>query len=150
VGWFARLPVRPLMHFPSLEEPHVSAPLVFLLGAAIGVLTGLMGIGGGVLWLPGLVYLVGQRTARAVGTSLGVVWLSAFGATVLNLLTRNIHGGLWLTMAAGGLVGTVLGTRVGLGLGGARLRYYFVLVVLAAVALVAWRLVTLTCGGQPG
>jgi uncharacterized membrane protein YfcA len=81
---------------------------------------------------------------------LGVVWLSAFGATVLNLLTRNIHGGLWLTMAAGGLVGTVLGTRVGLGLGGARLRYYFVLVVLAAVALVAWRLVTLTCGGQPG
>jgi uncharacterized membrane protein YfcA len=114
------------------------------LGGVVGVLTGMMGIGGGVILLPALIYLVGQRAIKAVGTSLLLVWISSVIAVMLHITHRNINLHLWLALTAGGLLGTWLGTNIGLHVPGPRLRLYFIYVIVAAIVLIAVKLVHMT------
>lgn len=143
-GLFARLRLGPRMTFVSVPGGPLPVAAILLLGFAIGILTGLMGIGGGVLWLPALFYLVGQRTSAAAGTSLLLVWLSSFLASVLNVAHGNVCWPLCLTMLAGGMLGSWYGTHIGLRLAGARLRFYFIYVVLIAMALVGYKVAAMT------
>ena len=73
VGLLAKFELPPYFYFNSLEEPKLSVLPLVLIGLVIGLLTGLMGISG-VILLPVLVYLVGQRTVKAAGTCLLLVW----------------------------------------------------------------------------
>ena len=148
VGLFARINLGPRVAFASLEEPRIAVLPLVLAGALIGALTGLMGIGGGVLWLPVLVYLVGQRAAKAAGTSLLLVWLSSLLGTALNITSGNVNGWLCVVMVAGGAAGTVGGTHLGLRLTGPRLRLGFIFVLLAAIFLIGGRLAVMTFGGR--
>lgn len=143
-GLFASLRVGPRMTFHSVPAGPISLTALLGLGLIIGVMTGLMGIGGGVLWLPALFYLVGQRTLAAAGTSLLLVWLSSFLASVLNVVNGNVYWPLCLTMLAGGMAGTWYGTHLGLRIAGARLRFYFIYVVLAAMILIGCKVVAMT------
>jgi uncharacterized membrane protein YfcA len=99
-----------------------------------------MGIGGGVVLLPALIYLVGLHTQKAAGTSLLLVWVSSLLAVIRNIGNNNIHWPLWGMLVIGGLVGTYLGTKVGLKVTGPKLRLYFVYVVLAAILLVGYKI----------
>lgn len=144
IGLFAGLRVAPRIHFDSLEG--VSLPLLplIILGLGIGVLTGLLGIGGGVLLLPALIFLVGQRASRAVGTSLMLVFISSFIAVIFHFSHGNISLKLLGLMVAGGLVGTYIGTHIGLKTKDTKLRAYFAYVVMAAALLVAWKIYAMT------
>ena len=137
-GSFTAVNIGPKMTFSSVPAGPVSVPALLLLGLGIGVLTGLMGVGGGVLWLPALFYLVGQRTVAAAGTSLLLVWLSSLLASVLTIVHGNVCWPLCLVMLAGGMAGTWYGTHLGLRIAGARLRFYFIYVVLGAMAMVGY------------
>jgi hypothetical protein len=59
---------------PSTRRP---LPLVALLGAGVGVLTGLVGVGGGFLYVPALTLAGGLDMKKAVGTSLALITLSS-------------------------------------------------------------------------
>ncbi len=144
IGLLAGVKLPPYGHFASLEAPRMSLPALVALGVAVGVLTGMMGIGGGVILLPSLIYLVGQRAAKATGTSLLLVWISSVLAVAFHITHGNIHLNLWLALTAGGLLGTALGTKIGLKINGPRLRLYFVYVILAAIALIMVKLVHVT------
>jgi uncharacterized membrane protein YfcA len=148
VGWFARLKWGPSLSFPSLEEPRIAAIPLLLAGMLIGILTGLIGIGGGVIWLPTLVYLVGQRALKAAGTSLLLAAISSFFGGGLNVIYGNVS--IWLGggMLIGGAAGTLYGTRLGLKLTGPRLRFGFIFVVLAAIILIGAKLVVMTFSGE--
>jgi hypothetical protein len=107
------------------------------------VLTGLLGVGGGVLMVPVLIAVVGLDAKKAVGCSLGVVLLAgAAGATAYGL---DGHVNLWIVAAL--LVGTTFGVQIGAAvcdaLGAGRLKQYFALVVAAALAIVIVKLATL-------
>ena len=143
-GLLAKFKLRPYMHFSSLEEPRLSVLPLLVLGFCIGTLTGLMGIGGGVVLLPVLIYLVGQRAVKAAGTSLLLVWISSLVAVLYKGHAGQIS--LWLLAALliGGLTGTFLGTKAGLKLNGARIRLYFVYVLVAAIIMVGYKLCILT------
>ena len=143
-GHFSSVAIGPKMTFRSVPAGPISVPALLLLGLGIGILTGLMGIGGGVLWLPALFYLVGQRTVAAAGTSLLLVWLSSLLASVLNIIHGNVCWPLCVVMLAGGIAGTWYGTHIGLRLAGARLRFYFIYVVLAAMAIVGYKVAAMT------
>ena len=143
VGLLARVRIPPYGQFASLEHPEFSITALVLLGTLTGFLTGLMGIGGGVVLLPALIYLVGLRTQKAAGTSLMLVWLSSLLAVISHIINRNIHWWLWVLLVAGGLIGTFLGTKIGLKIDGPKLRLYFVFVVLATVLLVGYKVVGL-------
>lgn len=143
-GLFAGLKLSPRIHFDSLEGTALPLLPLVILGLGIGVLTGLLGIGGGVLLLPALIYLIGQRPSKAVGTSLMFILVSSFIAVIFHFSRGNISLKLWPIMVAGGLVGTYIGTHVGLKTKDAKLRGYFTYVVMAAALLVAWKVYAMT------
>ena len=144
VGLLAGVSLPPYTAFRSLERPMLSVPALVLMGILVGLLTGLLGVGGGVVLLPALVYLVGQRAIKAAGTSLLLVWIASLTGVIRMAGVNNISLVLFVILLAGGFTGTALGTRIGLALKGPKLRLYFIVVVVAAVILVAYELVKIT------
>jgi uncharacterized protein len=85
---------------------------LILLGAAIGVLSALMGIGGGIVLVPALVILFGQSQAEAQGTSLATI---PFGAVIAALMYHQsvpLRVPVVVAVAAGFVVGAYLGARL--------------------------------------
>ncbi|MBN1662947.1 MAG: sulfite exporter TauE/SafE family protein [Deltaproteobacteria bacterium] len=146
VGLLTKIKLPPYGCFKSLENPEISLAALALTGIVVGFATGLMGIGGGVIYLPALVFLVGQRTVKAAGTSLLLVWISSLVGVALNCQAGNIDFLLLSSLIAGGLSGTFLGTKIGLKMTGPKIRQYFVYVLLAAIVLVVYEVLRLTFG----
>ncbi len=144
VGVFSRYNIPPSTSFSSLEKPVLSIPVLIIFGFFVGILTGVMGVGGGVILLPALVYLVGQRTVKAAGTSLLIVFISSFAAVIKKGLSGDISLTLLLVLLAGSLVGTMVGTRWGLRFEGPKIRWNFIYVVILAAVIVGYKLVMLT------
>ncbi len=114
--------------------------LVFsgLIGLAAGLLSGLFGIGGGVIVVPALLFLVGLTQRKATGTSLAALLLPV---GLLGVLTYARVGAVKLPVAAllafGLLIGTYLGSRIALSLPEVVLRRGLAaLLVLVAVQLI--------------
>jgi uncharacterized membrane protein YfcA len=107
-------------------------------GAAVGLLSGVLGVGGGFLIVPALVMLVGLPMQMAVGTSLVVIAMNSIAG-----LAGHIHDGavqplLILIFTASGLVGTFAGSRLTTYLPAKKLQTVFAwFVILLAVFLLA-------------
>ena len=91
--------------------------LVALLGAAVGVVTGLVGVGGGFMIVPALVLLVGLGMRLAVGTSLSIIVLNSAVGFLKHLDTLSAAGGAvdWRLVAVFtsiGIVGSLAGVRL--------------------------------------
>lgn len=137
-----RIPLPPRIDLPQAQLEGVSVPGLVLIGFFGGTLTGLMGVSGGVLFMPILVVAVGFSARLAVGTSLSVVLM----ASVAAIIKKSLSGGdkvslvialaLLLASAIGVEVGVVMGQRLHSG----KLRRYFVLVVLGAIVIVVVKL----------
>ncbi len=112
---------------------------VVLLGLAVGVLVGLMGVGGGVLLVPALVHLLRMDQHLAQGTSL-FLQLPPIGLGALILYWRKGHVDLraGLTCAAGILVAGYFGSRVAIVLPSQHLRGLFGLFLIVAGTLL-WK-----------
>ncbi len=150
IGLFGGIKIGAFVYFESLDQPSLSLVPLMLFGVLTGILTGLLGIGGGVLLLPGLIYLVGQRAGKAAGTSLLIILVSSAIATIIHTKNGNISLTLWAVLAAGGLIGTYIGTHVGLKTKDAKLRSYFIYVVIAAALFVAYKVCLMTFGSEGG
>jgi uncharacterized membrane protein YfcA len=112
-------------------EPHVPHPSQGLLaGFGVGLLTGFLGVGGGFLIVPALVYFGGLRMKKAVGTSLFVIFLNCVAGLVGHAAQSYFNVGLTglvMGLAVGGAaVGTVLSHR----LAAHRLQRMFAILVL--------------------
>ena len=112
-------------------------------GVAVGLLSGLVGVGGGFLIVPALVLLAGVTMTSAVGTSLAVITLNSFSGFGKYLAVLK-HEGLtldWrilLTVAAVGVVGSFAGQKLGQSLPQATLRRLFgVLLVVMGIFMAA-------------
>jgi uncharacterized protein len=107
-----------------------SAAAVVLLGLAVGLLTGLFGVGGGFVIVPALVLSLGFAMTEAVGTSLLVVVIGSLVALLVRL-----HGGIeWATIlpfAAAAALGVLLGSWLGERVSTDTLTRWFALLVLA-------------------
>lgn len=79
------------------------------IGVAVGLMSGLMGVGGGIIAVPAMVFLLGLSQHRAHGTSLAIIVLTAT-ASVVNYAR---YGNVDLALAAELTVGTVVGSYVG-------------------------------------
>ena len=110
------------------------------IGLTAGMLSGLLGIGGGVLMVPAMVLVLGLDQHVAQGTSLLVI----IPAAALGSFTHHRRGRLALrdagALAAGGVIGAVLGSFTALSLDEALMRRLFaVLILIVAVRLLATR-----------
>ncbi|MCD4831648.1 MAG: sulfite exporter TauE/SafE family protein [Anaerohalosphaeraceae bacterium] len=144
IGLFSVIKLPPYIRFDSLESPKMSLLPIVIFGCFAGVLTGLMGVGGGVIMLPALIFLVGQHPTKAAGTSLLIVWVSSIVGGTGHMLNGNFEIELLVCMLIGGLIGANVGTHIGLKLHGDKIKRYFVYIVAGAVMMVAYKVYMMT------
>ncbi len=106
------------------------APLV--LGLATGILTALMGVGGGFILVPAMIYLLGMSTRVVVGTSLFQILFVTAAATMMHALASQTVDIVLATLL---LVGSVIGAQLGARFA-ARAKPEYLRLVLAAIVLV--------------
>ena len=133
--WLHGLPLKTRFRKSQL---YISALLPIGLGFAVGVLSAIMGIGGGFVMIPAMIYMLGMPTAVVPGTSLLQIIFVAANVTLLQAYTNHtVDAVLALLLLVGGVIGAQIGTRFGTRLRGEQLRFLLALIVLAVAAQLA-------------
>ena len=105
--------------------------LVILVGLVAGILSGLVGVGGGIIIVPALVFILGFSQHQAQGTSLGILLLPAGIFAVLNYYKQGyIDLKVVLILFIGFLIGGFLGSKISLSLSEAAVKKIFAVVLL--------------------
>ncbi|QDU39949.1 Sulfite exporter TauE/SafE [Maioricimonas rarisocia] len=137
------LPVPPWANFPD-DFPHsMSIPVLTWFGLLLGFLSGLLGISGGLLLLPGLIYLFGLPTRRAINTSMVTVWIVSAQSTLAHAWHEHIEIPIVLCLLLGGTIGARIGSELGQRILGTQLRGSFGWLALGTGTFVGARLVWL-------
>lgn len=127
--WYDKLPLQ--MSFPRSKIATSLIPLV-LLGIVIGFIGSLLGIGGGFLVVPALIYLFRIPASIVVGTSLFQILWTMLIATMLHAtISQAVDVLLALTLVIGGVIGAQFGARTGQTLKGEQFRLLLALLILA-------------------
>ncbi|MDF2371453.1 MAG: sulfite exporter TauE/SafE family protein [Rhizobiaceae bacterium] len=128
-NWVHRLPFK--MRFKR-SKIYLSAIPVVGLGFGIGVLTSIMGVGGGFIMVPAMIYLLRIPTNVVIGTSLfQIIFVTAFTTIVQATTNQSVDIFLGGMLMVAGVVGAQYGVRVGQKLRGDQLRALLALLVLA-------------------
>jgi uncharacterized membrane protein YfcA len=126
--WVHGLPLKVRFHKSKL---YISAIPPLLLGLLIGVLSVVMGVGGGFILVPAMIYLLRMPTSVVVGTSLfQVVFIGAFSTLLHAVTNQSVDAILAGLLIAGGVIGAQFGVRFG-----ERLRSDWMRLCLAALLL---------------
>ena len=120
---------------------YISALLPLLVGVTVGILAAIMGVGGGFVMVPAMIYLLGMPTATVVGTSLfQIIFVTANATFFQAYMNQTVDVMLSLLLLLGAVIGAQLGTKVGALLKGEQLRSLLALLVLAVCAKLAYDL----------
>ena len=131
----AALPMK--MRFPR-SGVYISPLAPFLVGAGVGILTVIMGVGGGFIMVPAMLYLLGMSAGVVVGTSLfQIVFVTAVATLLHATQSQTVDILLALLLLIGGVVGAQLGARAAQGLPPERLRLFLALLVLGVAVRLA-------------
>ena len=134
-GWLANWPLPPYASFPQLNTSRTSIAVLAWFGLAVGFLAGLLGLSGGMIMLPGLIYCIGLGTHQAVAVTLVVVWLVAAQAAAIHAWYGRVELIPAMALLAGGTIGARIGTQLSERLGGSTLRNSFGYLLLGTAAL---------------
>ncbi len=138
-AWFMRLPLK--MRFRR-SRIYVSAIPVVGIGFMIGLLGAVLGVGGGFILVPALIYLLRVPTTTSVGTSLVLTLVTMAAATVLHAEANGtVDAVLAFVLMIGGTMGAQFGARTGQTMRPENLRFLLGLLVLAVGLRVAVDLV---------
>ncbi|AEG03101.1 sulfite exporter TauE/SafE family protein [Sinorhizobium meliloti WSM1022] len=138
-NWIHGLPLK--MRFKK-SKIYLSVIPVATLGFSIGVLTSVMGVGGGFIMVPAMIYLLRIPTSVVVGTSLfQIVFVSAYTVIVQASTNYTVDIVLAFVLMIAGVIGAQYGVRVGQRLRGEQLRALLALLVLAVGIRLAVELV---------
>lgn len=115
----------------AIDENGENKTLQFILaGIGIGVVTGVLGAGGGFLLIPALVLLLRLPMKRAVGTSLLIIALNSLSGFAGDLGSANVNWQFLLTITAIAVAGILVGTRLSRNIPGHKLKKGFGWLVL--------------------
>ncbi|WP_170402652.1 sulfite exporter TauE/SafE family protein [Ruegeria arenilitoris] len=128
-GWVHAMPFKMRFRTSGL---YISVIPPMMVGLCVGVLSAIMGVGGGFIMVPAMIYLLGMPTKVVVGTSLfQIIFVTAF-TTMLHATTNyTVDIVLAVLLLVGGVVGAQIGTVIGARMPAEQLR-----VLLAALVLV--------------
>jgi uncharacterized membrane protein YfcA len=140
-NWLHGLPFK--MRFRK-SKLYISALVPFMIGGGVGILSAIMGVGGGFIMVPAMIYLLGMPTSVVVGTSLfQIIFVTANVTFLQSVQTQTVDVVLAGLLLIGGVVGAQFGTRIGALLKGEQLRGLLALIVLAVcIKLVADVIIT--------
>jgi hypothetical protein len=134
-SWVHGLPFKMKFRASGL---YISVIPPLLIGAAVGLLGAIMGVGGGFILVPAMIYLLGMPTKVVIGTSLfQIIFVTAFTTVMHAVTSQTVDMMLALLLILGGVVGAQIGTRVGVRLKAEQLRILLSLLVLAVAARIA-------------
>ncbi len=137
-NWMHGLPLKTRFRRSKL---YISALLPTGLGFVVGVLSAVLGIGGGFVLVPAMIYTLGMPTAVVAGTSLLQIIFVAANVTFLQAYTnRTVDAVLAMVLLVGGVLGAQVGSRFGIRLRGEQLRFLLALLVLVVAAKLAFDL----------
>ena len=127
-NWLHGLPFK--MRFRR-SKLYISAILPLSIGAFVGVLAAIMGVGGGFIMVPAMIYLLGMPTSVVVGTSLFQIIFVTSAVTVLHAVeNQTVDIVLAVLLMIGGVIGAQFGAMAGQRLRGEELRALLALIVL--------------------
>ena len=128
-GWIHALPLK--VRFKR-SKVYLSAVPVVTVGVAIGFIGAVMGIGGGFILVPILIYLLRVPTTTVIGTSMVLTLVTMLFATMLHALTNHlVDAVLALILMVGGVTGAQFGARAGQKIRSEQLRLLLGLLILA-------------------
>jgi len=127
--WVHGLPLK--MRFRR-SKLYISALLPLVVGFLVGVLSAIMGVGGGFIMVPAMIYLLGMPTSVVIGTSLfQIIFVTANVTFLQAYANQTVDVVLALLLLSGAVVGAQFGARAGARLHGEQLRGLLALMVLA-------------------
>jgi uncharacterized membrane protein YfcA len=132
----------PIVSLPKSGINKLSLWVVLALAVAVGLLAGFMGVGGGFILMPGLVYIIGIPTTIAIGTDLFQIMFSAGFGAFTHAIKGNVDGFLVITLLMGSIVGAQFGALATKKFPAAQIRYYFSIILYAADLVIAIKLLT--------
>jgi uncharacterized membrane protein YfcA len=137
--WIHALPLKIRFRVSGL---YISAIPPVLIGILVGILAAIMGVGGGFVMVPAMIYLLGMPTKVVVGTSLfQIIFVTAF-TTMLHATTNyTVDIVLAVLLLVGGVIGAQFGTMFGAKLKAEQLRILLAVMVLLVCAKLAVDLV---------
>jgi uncharacterized membrane protein YfcA len=139
-NWLTNLPLPFKMHFKR-SDIKISIILPILIGMFTGILVSLMGIGGGFVMIPAMIYILGMPTSVVIGTSLFIIVFITANVTILqSVTTHTVDVVLAMLMLTSSVIGAQFGTRMGLKLPAEQLRAILAMMVLAVVIKLAFGL----------
>ena len=138
-NWLHGLPLK--MRFRR-SKLYISAILPLALGAFVGILAAIMGVGGGFIMVPAMIYLLGMPTSVVVGTSLfQIIFVTANVTLLQSIQTQTVDFLLAGLLLFGAVIGAQFGSRAGALLRGEQLRGLLALLVLAVCIKIGYDLV---------
>ncbi|MFD2740338.1 sulfite exporter TauE/SafE family protein [Sulfitobacter aestuarii] len=136
--WSHGLPVKVRFRVSGL---YISVIPPILVGVLVGVLSAVMGVGGGFIMVPAMIYLLGMPTKVVIGTSLfQIIFVTGF-TTMLHATTNyTVDIVLAMLLLIGGVIGAQVGTRIGVKMKAEQLRILLALLVLLVCGKLALEL----------
>jgi uncharacterized membrane protein YfcA len=134
------LRIPPMIQLPVSGVRDVSIWVIIFVGLVTGILAGVLGVGGGFLRMPLMVYLLGIPTHIAVGTDLFEIVVSAGFGTISHGLKGNVDFLVAMTMLGGSAIGAQIGSAATRYFSGPTIRLLFSIMPLIAAVLVLVRL----------
>jgi uncharacterized protein len=133
--WVHRMPFKVKFRASGL---YISVIPPMLIGASVGFLSAIMGVGGGFIMVPAMIYLLGMPTKVVVGTSLfQIIFVTAFSTLMHAVTSQTVDLMLAFVLIIGGVIGAQVGARIGLMLRAEQLRILLALLVLAVAGKIA-------------
>jgi uncharacterized protein len=137
-NWIHRLPLK--LRF-KVSKLYVSAIPVVGLGAFIGLLSAVMGVGGGFIMVPAMIYLLRVPTNVVIGTSLfQIIFVTAYTTIIQATANQTVDIVLAVLLMVGGVIGAQYGASAGQRLRGEQLRALLALLVLSVALRLAFSL----------
>ncbi|WP_242124428.1 sulfite exporter TauE/SafE family protein [Sphingobium sp. Sx8-8] len=138
----AALPMRWRFYRSGL---YISPLAPLLLGMATGILTMLLGVGGGFILVPAMLYLLGMTTQSVVGTSLFQILFVTMATTMMHAMTTHaVDLVLAMLLLIGSVTGAQVGTRISM-----TIRPEYLRILLAAIVLLVAARMALGLGFRP-
>lgn len=134
-SWLHRLPLKVRFRSSGL---YVSVLPPAVVGAFVGFLAAIMGVGGGFILVPAMIYLLGMPTRVVVGTSLfQIIFVAGFTTVMHAINSQTVDMMLAFMLIVGGVIGAQFGSRVSTRLKAEQLRILLALLVLAVCLKIA-------------
>ncbi len=138
VGWMHRLPFR--MDFPA-SGLEISVAVPILAGVSVGILAAFLGVGGGFILMPMMIYMIGIPTRVAVGTGLFQIMLTCAYVTVAQAVSNHtVDVVLAMALFIGSTIGAQLGVLISRRLRGEQIRLLLGIIVLVVMGALVYQL----------